>query len=869
MIAPMVAPRVAQLRALSLAPLLARARRSTLAVLAIAAGVALGLAVNLINDAALAEMQQAFASVSGEADVRIEGSGRTLDETLYARIGLHPAIADIAPVIEVNAAVAGRREPLRVLGLDPFASARITPRLLLNQADRSRDPAALFRGTHIAVSPAVVAWLHEAALPPTHLTLQLPGGTRRLEIAGVLAGIESRQRLAVLDIGAAQTLFDLHGQISRLDLRLAPGVQRAAFLRELGPQLPAGVHAVIPEVHEQRAAALSRAYRVNLTMLAMIALFAGSLLVFSTQMLSVAERAGELALLRVIGVTARGTVGLMLVEAVLLGAAGAILGAAAGYALAWGALQVLGGDLGAGYFQGTRPALAFAPATTLLFMLLGAAAATLGAWLPALAAARAQPAPTLKTGSFLDTASMGPPPLLGGGLLLAGALLAFAPAVRGLPLFGYLAVASLLIGTLLLTPALAAGIFRGALACTQAWPQAPPTLQLALARLAHAPAQAGISLAAVLAAVSLAGAMAIMVTSFRHSVENWLQQVLPAPLYLRLSAAGLPRAQGFLDAQAQAIIRGTPGVQRAEFVRSESLQLDPARPAVALLIREFGASDSADSRLPLVKRYPLTPDELPRVWISESFFDLYRERLHLDAARGGTFELPLPVNARRAAAQRVRVAGVWRDYSRQHGAVLMLRDDYARIAGDTRAHDAALWLQAGATADSVWAALKRRLPDLPALEMAESSAVRAASLGIFDRTFAVTYALEAVAVLIGLAGMSAAFTGLILARRKEFGMLWHIGATRAELTRMIVLEGAALAALGALLGLLLGLLLASVLVFVINPQSFGWSMDFHLPAAQLALFAAALVAAAAGSAWLAARRVLAAPDLARCVREDW
>jgi putative ABC transport system permease protein len=868
MIASFAAPLVAQLRALSLAPLRARARRSVLAVLAIAAGVALGLAVNLVNDAALAEMQQAFRSTSGAADVRIEGAARTVDESLYARIGARADVASIAPIIDINAAVEGRRESLRIIGLDPFASAPFTPQFLLKQEDTKHDLFALFAGTHVAVSPAALAWLQEDARSPAGVTLLLPGGRRALEIAGVLAGVEGAQRVAVLDIAVAQELFNLQGQITRLDLRLASGTDRAKALQGIAAQLPPGVHAVTPEMHEQRAANLSRAYRVNLTMLAMIALFSGALLVFSTQMLSVAERAGELAFLRVVGVTVRGTVGLMVFEAVLLGAAGALLGAALGYGLAWSALQVLGGDLGAGYFHDTRPRLAFAPGTTLLFMALGAGAAIVGAWAPALAAARSQPAQALKTGTLHDSTSAGPSPALGAGLFLGGALLALAPAVRGLPLFGYLAIAGLLLGTLMLTPAIAAGLFRRVMRYTAALPGAPVTLRLAVTRIAHAPAQAGISLAAVLAAVSLAGAMAIMVMSFRHSVEDWLEQVLPAPAYLRLTATPLARTQG-LDVQAQDALRGTPGVARVEFVRTETLSLDPARPPVTLVIRQFSGTATPDQRLPLVKTFPLPPDAMPRVWVSESFIDLYRQRLGLDPQHGGTFALSLPPNTKHLATLSVRVAGIWRDYSRQHGTVLMLQEDYTRVTGDARAQDAALWLSEGYTADAVLAALKQRLPGQPTLDIALSSDVRAASLKIFDRTFAVTYLLELVAVIIGLAGMAAAFAGLIVARRKEFGMLRHLGLTRGELIRMITLEGAALAALGALLGLLLGLILAAVLVFVINPQSFGWSMDFHVPALQLAGFAVMWVVVAAGAAWFTAQRVLGTQDVVRSVREDW
>jgi putative ABC transport system permease protein len=865
---------IALLRVLSLAPLRARARRSVLAILAIAVGVALGLAVNLVNDAALTEMQQALRTVSGEADIRLEGVSRTMDETLYGKIGLRREIESIAPVIELEVAVAGRREPLKIMGLDPFASARFTPQLLTRPDATAGDPLANFGGARITVSPAVLAWLQDGNQPATHLPLATPRGQRTLEISGVLAGIESRQRVAVLDIATAQELFNLQGEITRLDLRLMPGVDRTAFINDIARALPAGVHAVAPEVREQQAAALSRAYRVNLTMLAMVALFSGALLVYSTQMLSVAERVSELAFLRVIGVTARETVGLMLFEAVLLGAAGALLGAALGYALAWGALQVLGGDLGAGYFHGTRPTLVFAPWTTLLFVLSGGGAAMLGALIPALAAARAHPAPALKTGALNDAANEGPAPALGGGLCAASALLTLAPAINGIPVFGYIAISGMLIGAILLTPAICARLFRRVERYLQTIAFAPATLQLALARLVYAPAQAGISLAAVLAAVSLAGAMAIMVTSFRHSVEDWLEQVLPAPAYLRQKTPEQTKSQGYFDAAAQAVIRTTPGVMRAEFMRTEALTLDPARPPVALVIREFGdaAADQPDKRLPLVKRFPTpaSPAPLaPPVWVSESFLDLYRGRLHLDSGGTFAFDLPLPMNPNGATALRVRVAGVWRDYSRQHGAVLINLTDYARVTGDPRARDAALWISAGVTATALLAALKSRLPALTALDLAETADVRALTLKIFDRTFAVTYALEAVAVLIGLAGMVAAFTGLIVARKKEFGMLRHVGLTRRELTRMLTLEGAALAALGALLGLGLGVILAAILVFVINPQSFGWSMDFHLPALQLAAFSATLIVAAAVAAWVSARRVIGEHDVVLSVREDW
>ena len=228
---------LALLRVLSLAPLRARARRSVLAVVAIAVGVALGLAVNLVNDAALAEMQQAFRTLSGDADVRIEGAAGTIDENLYGKIGLHPDIDTIAPIIELDAGVADKHETLKIIGLDPFASAHFTPHLVVRPDEKARDPLANFGGQRIAVSPAVMNWLQAGAVS-TDVLLSTPNGPRTLAIAGVLAGVESQQRIAVLDIDAAQELFNLKGQITRLELRLAPGVDRVAFIKQIAATLP-------------------------------------------------------------------------------------------------------------------------------------------------------------------------------------------------------------------------------------------------------------------------------------------------------------------------------------------------------------------------------------------------------------------------------------------------------------------------------------------------------------------------------------------------------------------------------------------------------------------------------------------------------
>jgi putative ABC transport system permease protein len=215
----------------------------------------------------------------------------------------------------------------------------------------------------------------------------------------------------------------------------------------------------------------------------------------------------------------------------------------------------------------------------------------------------------------------------------------------------------------------------------------------------------------------------------------------------------------------------------------------------------------------------------------------------------------------------VAVAGVWRDYARQTGAVMMDLADYRRLTGDRLANDGAVHLAPGARADDVADALAG-LAGPGALEIARPGEIRAISLRIFDRSFAVTYLLEAVAVVIGLAGVAASFAALAAARRREFGMLRHLGLTRRQIGAMLAREGALAAGIGVLGGMLVGGAIGLVLIEVVNRQSFHWSMDLHVPWLSLLLFGTGLVALAAVAAVLAGRQAMG-QSAVLAVREDW
>ncbi len=822
--------------------------RTLAALLAVTLGVALAFSVQLINESALGEFSAAVRSINGEPDFELRAQAGGFDEALYARVAAHPQVAIASPLVEVETSAfdaAGGRAPLRILGIDALVAGALSP-ALLPRPDGGADRLALLDPGAIFLNPQAATRFAPAAGGGT-LRVLTPRGATPLRIAGGVAA--TGPALAVMDIAGAQASFGWLGRLSRIDVRLMPGADRAAVLRELA--LPPGVRAAAPDEAAQRLSNVSRAYRVNLTVLALVALFTGAFLVFSILALSVAKRQPQLALLGVLGLGATARLRLVLAEAALLGAVGSAAGIGLGTALAALALRILGGDLGGGYFQGVAPTLQFHGAAALTYGALGVAAALVGGWLPARAAARIAPAQGLKgLGPVLSGQDAGG---VGAMLLLAGIGLALLPSVGGIPLAAYGSVACLLLGGIACVPA-GIGLLLRVL------PHADePLALLAIERARHQRQGATIAVAGVVASLSLAVALTVMVGSFRGSVMQWLDQVLPADLYVRAGVGGGASDVAALPPALPRRAAGLPGVLRAEAQRVTSVQLDPARPAVALIARTV---EDPATGLPLVGALAPVPGGETPVWVSEAMVDLY------GAAAGTRFMLPLPGGARIP----VFVGGVWRDYARQHGAVAIRAEDYRRLSGDDRVTDLALWLEPGIDAGTVRERLRRLASELgfegALLEFAEPGAIRATSLRIFDRSFAVTYWLQAVAIGIGLFGIAASFSAQVLARRKEFGLLAHLGFTRAQVLGVVAAECAVWTGVGALLGLVLGLAVSVVLVEVVNPQSFHWTMDLRVPWLRLAALCGAVLLAGTLTGWLAARGA-ASRQMALAVKEDW
>lgn len=822
--------------------------------IAIAVGVALGFAVHLVNGTALASFGEAIRSVNGSADLMVRASSPLgFDEAVYPKVMAADGVKDVSPVVVLDAQIlppasepseSGPGRRFSLLGLDVIRAANVTPSLVGTRSGGvGEGRGTLFEGRDLFLSRAALG-ASGASIGET-VWIEANGQAVDLRVAGILPGVADDQAIGTMDIASAQWRFDQLGTLDRLDLKLADEAVARDALEAL---LPANAILDSSETQTTRGDALSRAYRVNLDMLALVALLTGGFLVYSAQSLSVTRRLRSFALLRTLGLEREGIVASIALEGLAIGVLGTVLGLLMGYGLAIAALNLLGGDLGAGYFSGTREHIVFQPKAAFVFFLLGLAAALVGSVFPALSASRAAPAAALKnTGDVLDPRDgvrIWPAILLLG----AGILTTFLPPVADLPIFGYAAMALLLAGGVAGVPFLARALLSGLLRLRIA--RVSP--MLAIRHVYGAPKEAAAALCGIVASTALMIAMATMVLSFRIAVDEWLGQTLASDLYVRAEAGTA------FEPVVQDRLAGLAGVARIDFTKEVPMTIAPNRPAIGLIARSIDPGSEASS-VQLIEEETDTQSELPPAWVSEPAARLY------GWAPGDVINLPIG-----GEPARFTVAGVWRDYSRQQGAVTIRSVDYTRLVGDESRMAGAITLEPGADVEAAEAQLRTALP--PALRTSVSFArpgdLRDYALALFDRSFAVTYVLEAVAILVGLAGVAATMSAQTIARVREFGMLRHLGVAKREIMEMLGIEGALLGTVGAIAGIALGLVLSQVLIHVINPQSFNWTMGTHVPITTILAVALALILAAAVTAVVSARRATHM-NAVLAVREDW
>jgi putative ABC transport system permease protein len=850
-------------RAIALRPLLRIARghalrhpvQSALMVLGVALGVAVVIAIDLANGSALAAFRSSTEAVTGRATHRIVGGIDGVDERVYAalRTNPDPAIVEIArrtaPVVEGTVLVAELEDrPLTLLGVDPFAEPPFRGFFGEGlQAGGALDSFLTRRGALLLGEEVALGAGLEVG---DALTLDVGGRQVEATVSGLLAPEDGLARralggLLLADVSTAQELLGRTGRLDRIDVLLPPedSAEGAAMLARLADALPAEVELVPASEQQATVASMTEAFRLNLTALSLLALLVGTFLIFNTVRFGVVQRRVTIATLRSLGVTRREIFAAILVETALLAFVGALFGVLLGIVLGRGAVALVTQTINDLYFVVQVRGVTLQPWSLARGALAGVASAVVAALLPAWEATSVPPVTALRRSTLEDRARAN----VGRSLLVAllcglGGVALLAVPSRNIVL-GFAALGVVIFAFALAAPAVTMGLMAAATPITGrlfglVGRMAPRDVQRALSRTA-------VAIAALMVAVCVSIGVSVMVGSFRITVERWLESTLGADVFMSPASVTTTRIDQRLDpaiVDALGVLPEVAGTSTAHPVRLRS-------PELGLLDVVAIGEDIAGSNRP----YLDTAMPVEELWsavaagatiVSEPFF-----RRH-GLGVGDTLTLLADDGPR-----DFEIVGVFYDYGNERGTAFLADDVYRAGWADEAVTSIALRLEPGVDADAYATELSAQLAagrlsdgtvvanDVP-ITVRSNRGLRAEVLLIFDRAFAITGALQVLAILVAFVGVLSALMALQLERARENATLRATGMTRRQLGGLSLLQTGLMGGVAGLLSWPAGLTLALILIYVINRRSFGWTIQTHLsPDVFLRALALAVVAA--------------------------
>jgi putative ABC transport system permease protein len=598
-----------------------------------------------------------------------------------------------------------------------------------------------------------------------------------------------------------------------------------------------------------------RAFRFNLNALGSLTLLVGMFLVANAVSIAVLRRRPEIATLRALGASRAAIFAAFLAEGLVIGLAGTALGEALGVAASRAALRAVAGTVSTIYAPTSRIEAADAAGPAALAAAVGLLAAVLATLVPAAEAMRVAPSPALRAGSIEGVSRRGlrPRVLLAGTAVLLAALASRAAPIDGFPLFGFAAVVLVVAALALVSPLL---VRAGAALPGRLF---GPAGRLGAGFFGGALAKNGIAVTALAMALGMTLAMIVTVASIRRTVRVWVESTLRSDLWIKADAGGRSGIVGDLPPEVIGLIQGVEGVDAVDPFRARDVTDPEGRPYTLAagdfrILARAGGLPFVDGRDP--RRIAESARALGEVLVSEP----YARRF--SAAEGSSVSLPTPEGPR-----PFRVAGVYRDYSNDRGTVVMDRALYLSLFGDRRVTSLAVLARPGIEPSDLRRRILAAAEGRYALTITTNRELRREVLVIFDRTFAVTRALEAIALAVAVLGVANALMSSVVERRRAFGLLRAVGASGGQIRRATLVEALLTGLTGTVAAVAAGAAFAWLLLTVINPQSFGWTVALAVPGASL-LGATALVLLASVLAGIGPGRVAAAVDPAAALAEE-
>ncbi len=836
---------------LILRPMLRERGRSLLILAAVALGVAVVLAIDLASGAATGSFRSSMETLSGDNDLEITATGG-VPEKVVGQLATLPYDLRVSTRIEDHASLGEAGQTVPLIGIDLIAEANNAPE---DRVEKDGDWSSL---QHITDTDAV--WLTRGLGKKVgdHVSLLINDSSRDYVVRGL---IPDAARLGtdavVMDIGAAQIATGKGAHVDRILIKLPPHADLEEWEGKLRGALPEGIQ--LQPQGSQTAAnrKMLGAFRWNLRVLSYIAVLVGAFLIYNTISVSVVRRRVQIGTVRALGASRNAVLFAFLTEAAIFGTIGSLLALPLGRLMASGAVRLLSTTVDALYISSRPGVMTLTAASLALAFLVGIGVTLASALSPALEASRVPPTEAMARGAREYAVRVERKRDVVAAAILAAlaAAAAQAPAIAGKPLFGYLAAVLLIAACALAVPTLAYGV----LSATSNLLQRLGGVEALLASrsLTGSLRRTSVLVCALATAIAMMTSVAIMVGSFRKTVISWMDTQLPADLYLR--PAGNPSADRHptIAPEFAQQLTTLPGIAYVSRFRAYEIGYEGLPMTVASVETDIPRYDQTSGfvsgRAPEAVLKELA--EPGTAMVSEPF----TMKHHVKA--GDTLTLPLG-----SQMVRLRIVDVFFDYANERGYVILSRENMLSYLHDPAASNLAVYLKPGADLEAVRGEIERAAAHRDILTFSNGQ-LRHEAIRIFDQTFAITYALEAISVLVAVMGIAGALMSIVFDRRREFGLLQYLGAASQQIRSMILVEAGLIGILSNIAGLVLGIALSLILVFVINKQSFGWTIRFHWPISVL-LGALSVVYAATVLAGLYPARVAQRLNPIEVIHED-
>jgi len=804
-------------------------------ILSVALGVAVYLAIQIANQSAILAFRATVDVVAGRANLETRG---LLDDALFPALQKVNGVVAATPVVEGLVTLPDYPgEYLRILGIDPLTNKAFENAKIEDSKGELRNNSAWFSDpASVAVSSQFAEAHHLRRGDP--LRVNVNGRQATLVLRFVLHQKEGESRFAAMDIGWAQELLQLQGKLTTVLFRISDPANAGPVRDRLQKLLPADVLVQAPEERSGQVEQMLAGFQLNLTALSMVSLLVGVFLIYNTVTASVVRRRREIGVLRALGASRQRIRFLFLGEAALYGAVGGIVGCLGGVLLANFLVRVVSKTITNLYVLISIEHFYLPLRELFLAFLLGMVAVFAGAFIPANAGANLPPLRALNLGILIERSQK---PrwhwlwLSAGSLLLAGVMALVA--LDGWRPAGFACAFLTLAGFCCLGPSVThrCGVLIG-------YTVKPFfLLRLASQNFVRASYRHAITVVALASALAMLISISIMIYSFRKTIDRWVERRLVADVFISPAANEIVGFENFIPEELIEVAKSRPEVE----------MIDTYRDITALMNRQpisLGVTIGTERNVPDYLGGK-SAEKHRSFWSANAVTISEPLSRRLKIKEGDLVPIAAP-----AGVQNFRVAGIFYDYTRDSGVMLMQRNTFEKYWRDPRVNSLALYLRAGSSVKTVIDAIRKNYAHAEDYTFSSNRDLRQVVADLFDQTFAITHVLRVVAVFVAVIGISLNLTVLVSERKREIGTLRAVGVGRREVRRLILAESQLIAIASLVIGLAAGWALSLVLTEVINKAFFGWSIPLRVPWEQLILTPVWLLPVAALASLLPARQ---------------